>query len=128
MYKIPKCGTMINGVISACDQIAPYQKRNTGSDSGLLPTPTASQGGYNRSPGSNKIRPSLETMARLGTLQGALEMLPTPTCRDSGLPLPQRKKHNGGGQKPPLVSVIGSKLNPAFVECLMGYERGWTSI
>lgn len=53
---------------------------------------------------------------------------PTPTCRDCGLPLPPRKKNPSGGQKPPLVSVVNGRLNPLFVEYLMGYPLGWSDI
>lgn len=50
----------------------------------------------------------------------------TPTTFDSGNPLPPRKKYPGGGQKEPLVSVIGGKLNPQFVEWMMGFPMNWT--
>ncbi len=63
---------------------------------------------------------------------GKPRTLPTPTCRDSGGPLPPRKHHSGGGQKPPLVSVMCSeksmRLNPLFVEAMMGYPKDWTNV
>ena len=59
---------------------------------------------------------------------GLLLTLPTPTCRDSGSPLPPRKKNPSGGQKPPLVSVVGGKLNPTFVEWMMGYPKDWSEV
>ena len=59
---------------------------------------------------------------------GLLPRLPTPTTFDSGKPLPPRKHNPSGGQKPPLVSVIGKKLNPQFVEWMMGYPVDWTKI
>lgn len=62
----------------------------------------------------------------LAAALGQFGSLPTPTTFDSGSPLPPRKKNKSGGQKPPLVSVIGGKLNPSFVEWMMGLPQGWT--
>jgi len=61
--------------------------------------------------------------------------LPTPTVRDSAeKPMPPRRKttkESGkimGGQKPPLLSVVGGALNPRWVEWLMGVPLGWTKL
>lgn len=54
---------------------------------------------------------------------------PTPTVTDSAKkPRPPRKKNKSGGQKPPLLSVIGGPLNPEWIEWLMGYKIGWTEL
>ncbi len=53
---------------------------------------------------------------------------PTPTTFDAGNPLPPRKKNKSGGQKPPLVSVVGGQLNPTWVEWLMGWPLEWTDL
>ena len=76
---------------------------------------------YNEKKANNPVCQDLYTALTKFTL-------PTPTCRDSGSPLPPRKKNKTGGQKPPLVSVIGGKLNPTFVEWMMGYPKNWTLI
>lgn len=52
-----------------------------------------------------------------------LRMLPTPTCQDA--------KNNGSPSQqarnsPPLNAVLGGKLNPMWVEWLMGWPLGWT--
>jgi len=54
---------------------------------------------------------------------------PTPNASiDTGKPLPQRKPNPSGGQKPPLVNKIGGQLNPDWVEWLMGWPIGWSSL
>lgn len=120
--KLPKNGRMINGVIFALESVAPYLSKNC--DKELLPTPTSAQYGTNQggySGRTGKVRESLETMAKMGTLK-----LPTPTTMDSGPPLPPRKKNPSGGQKPPLNTVIGGRLNPTFVEYMMGLPKDYT--
>lgn len=83
-----------------------------------LPTPTARDWKDNGSPAEFKRNTPTRTAQLLS--------LPTPTTFDSGSPLPPRKPNKSGGQKPPLVSVIGKKLNPSFVEWMMGYPDGWS--
>ena len=84
-----------------------------------LPTPTAARYGRNKG-GSNPTGPeriSLDTMASRG-------QWPTPTTQDSS--------NNGGPSQaerntPPLNCVAGGKLNPRWVEWLMGWPIGWAS-
>lgn len=81
-------------------------------DGSSLPTPTAKEGGTNKSKSPNAtIRPQLSTLAKT---------LPTPVARD----------YRGAGGKnrnsPDLPSTVGGSLNPQFVEEIMGYEIGWT--
>jgi hypothetical protein len=109
----------------------------------LLPTPTASNAGTNRSPGSSNVRPSLHHMARhnlwptptvhgnyqnkrqggsqLIGLATAVRLWPTPLARDW--------KYPGGNRKTiPLSGLSGGPLNPLWVELLMGLPVGWTCI
>jgi hypothetical protein len=61
------------------------------------------------------------------TNENASISLPTVTVMDSiAKPMPPRKKHNGGGQKPGLISVAGDALNPAFTEWMMSLPMDWT--
>lgn len=90
------------------------------AEKGLLPTPTARDWKDCGAPSEFK--------RNTPPLTAHLLSLPTPTTFDSGNPMPPRKKNPSGGQKPPLVSVIGGKLNPEFVEYLMGYPLGWSEI
>ena len=89
-----------------------------------LPTPTAARYGTRnngkRGDGSTfktAGAPSLDTMASSG-------QWPTPTAQDSS--------NNGGPSQaerntPPLNCVAGGKLNPRWVEWLMGWPIGWAS-
>jgi len=46
-------------------------------------------------------------------------------------PTPRANKHTGSDREdfsPSLHNVVGGSLNPDWVEGLMGYERGWTSL
>ena len=116
-----RSGTMQNGTLFQLETSVLATSEN---ESGLLPTPTANTYGSNQGGAagrSGEMRYPLDTMAILGKL-------PTPTTFDSGNPLPPRKLNPSGGQKPPLVSVIGGKLNPEFVEFMMGYPQGHTSL
>lgn len=52
------------------------------------------------------------------------EMLGTPTAQDSSAALTDRGKCNMGEQ----VNGLGLKLQPAFVEWMMGLPMNWTSL
>ena len=116
----PTSGSMLSGAV--------YQRKPLGhhiedKGSGWLPTPTASGGGSNKSPGPNAIRrPSLQTMARHN-------LWPTPMARDwrSGK---VSKSTLAKNSRPPSEAVQGSDggpLNPTWVEWLMGWPLGWTA-
>lgn len=95
----------------------PHTLENDGS---YLPTPTTVEGGRNKSASAGAaIRPSLGMMARKN-------LWPTPCARDW--------KDNG---KSPaelarnslaLSAAVGGKLNPQFVEWLMGYNTDHTEL
>ena len=58
-------------------------------------------------------------------LEEAIAFYPTPTTQDA--------KNNGSKSQMernslPLNSVAGGKLNPEWVEWLMGYPVGWTDL
>ena len=92
-----------------------------------LPTPTARDWKDQMSPAAAAAQIEKRNSPTLGLLASAGRLnLPTPTTFDSGNPMPPRKKNPSGGQKPPLVSVIGGKLNPNFVEWLMMYPPSYT--
>jgi len=148
----PRWGLMRNGECSA----RPTAELPTfGSESGLLPTPVAIDTGsrFNRSASAGAaLRPTLGAMARfdlwptptasLGTKGGRVtprkgreggtlieavsdRMWPTPTAQDA--------KNNGGGSQhvrntKPLNAEVGGQLNPQWVEWLMGWPIGWTSL
>lgn len=88
----------------------------------MFPTPTAIDAGtgrINRSASPNAAeRPTLAMMAKK-------DSWPTPTTRDwrSGKGAQKREGH-----AQPLTDVIGGQLNPEWVELLMGFPLGWTSL
>lgn len=147
----PRSGTMRNG---ACSERSTPGLHTSASESGLLPTPCTVDSGsmFNRSASAGAaIRPTLGAMARHG-------LWPTPRSTDGshGGRVTPRKSRNGGNlieavpketfptptqrdwksgtgadhgeHSPPLSSAIGGQLNPTFVEWLMGWNYGWTSL
>lgn len=81
-------------------------------DGSSLPTPTAREGGTNKSASAGAtVRPQLSKLAKT---------LPTPMARDW--------KGSGGANRHSrgLCHSVGGSLNPLFVEEIMGYETGWT--
>lgn len=142
----PRAGGLRNGTAFRQPPSAPRTFAIASSFSGeLLPTPNAvpygsSQngingiGGENERPSANK--PSLWTMAARG-------MLPTPTARDhKGATAPGKSGDLVGEVRRRLQSPTSSgspvpterrgqgdqRLNPAFVEWMMGLPAGWTTI
>lgn len=60
-----------------------------------------------------------------GEFDKAARKMPTPTVQDSA--------NNGGPSQserntPPLNALVGGKLNPMWVEWLMGWPLGWTDL
>ena len=96
--------------------------RNDGGTGRLLPTPTQPYG-HNRGGSMGRvgpIRPSLETMAKNG-------LIPTPDAnshktgpRGCGTGAPEQLSNATFG-------TTTGKLNPRWVEWLMGFPVGWTS-
>jgi len=106
----PKAGSMLSGNVSKRKMSEPI---TTETGSFFLPTPTA--------------HPENKSSKEWGypTLIEAAEMWPTPTVHDS--------KNNGGQSQmvrntPPLNAQIGGKLNPPWVDWLMGFPIGWTAL
>ena len=85
------------------------------------PTPKTPNGGADNS--ANKTRPS----GHKGTtnLLGAVKMWATPKCQDSRHASWDRNKSNLGEQ---VAGLHGGKLNPTWVEWLMGWPLGWTDL
>ena len=128
-----------------------------GSGSGLLlPTPSATSYGTNQGGGMGRVgpvRPSLQTMAKQGLwptpnsrdwkdsgpTQGnrkspnlGMAVWSTPTARDAQS-LKKCMRGKGSQEKgneiiEPLVVQVGGSLNPTWVEWLMGWPLGWTSL
>lgn len=98
--------------------------RISGKGSGLLPTPRVSRGQYQRRRGV--IYPTLAGIAENP------ESFPTPLSRDhKGAVHPERRTRDGKqrtvGDRA-LPDVVGGRLNPRWVEWLLGWPIGWVSL
>ena len=83
------------------------------------PTPSASSYGSNRGGAAGRVgpeRPSLETLARWAS--------PRAKDADAGADTPSPNREGSES----LRTQAGAKLNPAWVESLMGFPPGWTDI
>jgi len=116
-----------NGILY---QLAPLAPRTLENASGSLPTQTAQEPSSTTHGYGDSLTEGV--FKRVGIPTKKYPNLPTPTSFDCGAPLPQRKKHSGGGQKPPLNSMMCSdksyRLNPQFVEVMMGFPQDWTEV
>lgn len=113
----PKRGMTAGGMLYPLPKRA---RRTSEKGSGFWPTPTVF-GNYNRKGASKNSGDGLRT---------AVVMWPTPAARDW-------KSNNAGSatmskNSRPLNEVVtnggGGKLNPVWVEWLMGWPLGWTDL
>lgn len=110
---LPKWGMIVGGLVYLPQALEPRIKEKDGC---YLPTPTATPYGRNKSLGPNsKVRPSLQSMATNARW-------PTPLARDGKVsPGAARATYS-------LPGKVGGKLNPTWVEWLMGFPLGWTEL
>lgn len=119
-------------------------------ESGLLPTPAATEYGSNQGGGAGRTGPKrygLSSLVKMmwptPTLNGNYNrkglskksgdglatavkvMWPTPKSRDCRTPGGEKEKQRN---TPYLPTQVGGSLNPAWVEWLMGYPAGWTDL
>lgn len=112
---LPSWGMTRTGVLSA----PPMSGRPiSATASGLWPTPMV-HGNYNR-PGASKN-------AGMG-LASAVKLWPTPVRRDYRAPGRSRMERTGSKAGECLPQVVGGQLNPTWVEWLMNWPLGWTSL
>ena len=110
---LPRWGMIVDGALYP---LRPLVHPTSEIAGGYLPTPTAQMGEYNKSPNSDKKRLTLVGMARKN-------QWPIPTAQDFKRRGPNSKQQ-GISNLPP----VGTSLNPQFLEWLMGYPIGHTSI
>ena len=110
LEKLPKWGMTVDGVLYP---LRPLERYTNGKDGSYWPTPQTRDHKDGSSQGNRKS-------PNLGT---AVKMYPTPDASPRGA----RKNQNGHTIN--LQDVVGSgKLNPEWVEWLMGYPKGWTEL
>ncbi len=109
----PRSGMTADG---QCWELPTLERRTSGTDSGLWPTPTVC-GNYNRKGASPASGDGLAT---------AVLKCATPTARDwrSGKASQATMERNSR----PLSEQIGGSLNPTWVEWLMAWPLGWTDL
>jgi hypothetical protein len=108
----PQWGLMRDG---ECWEHQTLERSMKGNESGLWPTPTVC-GNYNRKGASKTSGDGLAT---------AVAKWPTPTAHNA-------KETNSPSEalrnEPTLAYRVGGKLNPTWVEWLMGWPLGWTDL
>jgi hypothetical protein len=62
------------------------------------------------------------------TLANAARMWPTPTANEDAAGTPNGKMQRMLGNHPEVRNTGQGSLNPDWVEALMGYPKGWTSL
>lgn len=128
----PRSGTTRNGIAFRRPPLVPLTSVIGCS---AWPTPTASDV-YTGNLKDSQQKPgckhsvTLAQAATVGRYEGRPEswrMWPTPIARDSRTYKGAQRQPNALGTEP-LVIIAGGTLNPNWVEWLMGYEIGWTSL
>jgi hypothetical protein len=108
----PRSGMTVDG---ECWELPMLEPTTSATGSGWWPTPTVC-GNYNRKGASATSGDGLAT---------AVRMWPTPTAHNS-------KETNAPSEAnrntPTLAAQAGGKLNPMWVEWLMGWPLGWTDL
>lgn len=133
----PQSGSMLNGVVSKSPKLAETITETEFLSLDIYPTPTASQ---ITTEGTTRLYRNLflngvltleEAMVMNGNYnplnkKGSLQMWSTPTARDwkDNGKSPSELNRNSDT----LSTQAGGKLNPQFVEWLMGWPIGWTDL
>ena len=120
-----RAGIVFDGIAYRLRPSAPLMR---GIGYGLsLPTPTVATGSYQRNPrGRRFIRMSLYGMARHNQWP---DRYATPQARDWRTGSPERwKEARKGIRSCNLNDQVGGKLNPDWVEWLMGWPIGWSAL
>ena len=149
LLSLPASGMTRNGRLY---QLQPLVPRTSVGDGGVLPTPSAHDGG-----GGGALQPTMWRPGLQVTLASYVKKFPTPKARDSRpggfpsemrrhtpdlnthvmmYPTPQERDYRTGmperfddpHRSNDLNDRIGGQLNPRWVEWLMGIPIGWTRL
>lgn len=111
-----RSGMMQNGTVFP---LQPLVRLTRGTESGLWPTPTCNM----ISGGPNHNSPQVLAGKHGLNLAGAVTRWPTPDAS------PHKYRLKGDSQQSKSLNGIhGGKLNPQWVEWLMGFPVGWTDL
>jgi len=128
----PKSGSMLNGICYERRKLAQIIK-----DKGRLFSPIVPREGVNfpTPMASDGMRTNLTHQRGNPTLLGAVQMFPTPIVRDfkggrkkETLLKSKRSASNSLPDSLTMQGLNGGKLNPQWVEWLMGWPIGWTDL
>jgi hypothetical protein len=101
----PRAGMTRSG---SAYQLVPLVPPISETESGFLPTPTAT---------ANQTAPSMQKHP------GVRRLWSTPVADDTGH---RKRRYSQGGE--PLSFQAGGRLNPEWIEWLMGYPHKWTAL
>ena len=122
---LPRWGMMLNGECYPQPKLALITNENVCGSSQKWPTPDANCGQRGSQPNWTPTRKSGHP-AQYTINQAVRDSLfPTPTCHNSkegAYPAEYKRK------TPSLATHAGGKLNPMWVEWLMGWPLGWTDL
>lgn len=113
LQTLPRAGMMRNGIVFQLKPSAPLIEETERSS---WPTPTAAGCFTDKLKSSQQKPGSMHSV----NLSQKVQMFPTPTSHQ------QSTKYQQGGTC--LEAKIGGKLNPRWVEWLMGYPIGYTEL
>lgn len=101
-------------------------------DGGYWPTPNVPNGGRSPKGGMSRTGVTPDGKKRQVGLENAVRMWPTPRVADADKGvrtlegcIKERLRRSNGQDLP---TMVGGKLNPMWVEWLMGYPSGWTAL
>lgn len=115
----PRSGTMRNGCAFQQPSVA---RTISATASGFWPTPRAGNPGSRPNGNGGKILEEEVKIAE-GLRKRGMKMYPTPTVHNAKeCNAPSEANRN----EPTLASRVGGRLNPPWVEWLMGWPIGWT--
>ena len=126
LESLPKSGMTRNGVLyRQPDWVRPIDE----TELLLWPTPTTQESEHPAATWNDKGR----RVAASGTthsmnLADAVQIWPTPTADDASNVNPKPNRFRGLVAAVNETTPIGGKLNPTWVEWLMGFPPGWTDL
>lgn len=125
---LPRSGMTRNGTLYMLPPLVRLTSVIVSGSSQLLPTPTAGDASASgsRNTATSKAHPALSLTDWARGDGGEGRLLPTPQAQD----FRNCADYSDGsrGKSPQLRHLGSGRLNPRFVEWMMGYPPGWTDL